>query len=88
MSILLRKFIAEAIAADRKGNPAVPNQLISPGKGSENKSGDKEEDEVDEISVVGNISGFTGPLGVGAGDLEGPGAHSRRKRRKSSARWK
>lgn len=84
MSILLRKFIAEAIAADRGKNPAVPNQLISPGKGSKNNS----KDEVDEISVAGNISGFTGPLGVGAGDLEGPGAHSRRKRRKSSARWK
>lgn len=85
----MRKFIAEAIA--ELGDPRVSgSQLRAPGEGSKNKSEDKdkEEDEVDEISVVGNISGFTGPLGVGAGDLEGPGAHSRRKRRKSSARWK
>jgi hypothetical protein len=91
MSSLLRKFIAEAIAADREGNPAVSgNQLISPRKGSENESGDKDEDsnEVDEISVAGNIAGFTGPLGVDAGGLEGPGVRSRGKRRQSSARWK
>lgn len=84
MSILLRKFIAEAIVAELNGNPAVSgSQLISPDEVSEGEGA-----KVDEISVAGNISGFTGPLGVGAGDLEGPGAHSRRKRRKSSARWK
>jgi hypothetical protein len=91
MSSLLRKFIAEAIAAAREGNPAVSgSQLISPDEVSKNKSEDKDEDsdEVDEISVAGNIAGFTGPLGVDAGGLEGPGAHSRGKRRQSSARWK
>lgn len=91
MSILLRKFIAEAIAAELNGNPAVSgSQLISPDEVSKNKSEDKDEDsdEVDEISVAGNIAGFTGPLGVDAGGLEGPGAHSRGKRRQSSARWK
>ena len=87
----MRKFIAEAIAAELNGNPAVSgSQLISPDEVSKNKSEDKDEDsdEVDEISVAGNIAGFTGPLGVDAGGLEGPGAHSRGKRRKSSARWK
>jgi hypothetical protein len=92
MSALLRKFIAEAIAADRKGNPAVSrNQLISPREGSENESGDKDEgsNEVDEISVAGSIAGsVVGPLGVPAGGLEGPGVRSRGKRRQSSARWK
>ncbi len=89
MSILLRKFIAEAIAAELDGNPAVSgSQLISPDEVSKNKSEDEDSDEVDEISVAGNIAGFTGPLGVDAGGLEGPGAHSRGKRRQSSARWK
>lgn len=85
----MRKFIAEAIAAELDGNPAVSgSQLISPDEVSKNKSEDEDSDEVDEISVAGNIAGFTGPLGVDAGGLEGPGAHSRGKRRQSSARWK
>jgi len=87
----LRKFIAEAIAAELDGNPAVSgSQLISPDEVLKNKSEDKDRDsdEVDEISVAGNIAGFTGPLGFDAGALKGPGAHSRGKRRQSSARWK
>ena len=78
MSILLRKFIAEAIAADREGNPAVSGrQLIPPDENT-----NEVDDVVDEISVAGSIAGSV------AGPPVGPGARSRGKRRQSSARWK
>lgn len=49
---------------------------------------DKEEEkEVDEMNVVANIAGFTGPLGASSEDLKGPGAGKKTKK-KSSARWK
>lgn len=45
------------------------------------------EKEVDEMNVVANIAGFTGPLGASSEDLKGPGA-GKKKKKKSSAHWK
>ena len=90
MSTLLRHYIA-TILREMKSNPAVNDELVScePKQQTSNKesSTDDESDDVDEMSVVANIAGFTGPLGASSEDLKGPGAGKKTKK-KTSARWK
>jgi len=83
-----------------RSNPAVGDDVLPKKSGVKNprttdtadKDKDKEEEEeeekeVDEMNVVANIAGFTGPLGASSEDLKGPGAGKKTKK-KSSARWK
>jgi len=81
-----------------KSNPAVGDEILTKKPGIKNPrttntadkdtdSEEKEEKEVDEMNVVANIAGFTGPLGASSEDLKGPGAGKKTKK-KSSARWK
>lgn len=85
MYALLRKFIAESIAEMQ--DHRVPNQLIS--KGSKKKNDKEEDKEVEEMSAVANIMGFSGPLGVDSEDMKGPGAGPKKKKtRDSFVRWK
>lgn len=90
MSTLLRHYIA-TILREMKSNPAVNDELVScePKQKTSNKesSTDDESDDVDEMSVVANIAGFTGPLGASSEDLKGPGAGKKTKK-KTSAHWK
>lgn len=89
MSALLKKYIAEVLALEAD-TARVPNQLIS--KKSKKKSADKEEEsDMDEMNVVANIVGPTGPLGAGADDLGKepvkPGGKLK-KNKKNFVRWK
>jgi len=68
----------------------VPTQLLPRGKKDTRKSdpAEKEEAEMDEVNVVANIVGVTGPLGASNEDLKGPGAGKKsKKNRKGFARW-
>lgn len=95
MSSLLRNYITE-ILMEMNSNPAVKNQLLPRKKGVKNprtaanhadKETEEENEGMDEMNVVANIAGFTGPLGSSSEDLKGPGAGKKTKK-KSSARWK
>lgn len=95
MSALLKKFIVEVVAEMQ--DHRVPNQLVpskGPGKQTEkkpDKDSEEETEEMDEMNVVGNIAGFTGPLGASSEDMGkkpvSPGGRTK-KRKKSFARWK
>lgn len=90
---LLREYIQEIFEEMR--NSHVPNQLRdkdASGKSSV-KSSDKKKDaeEVDEMSVVANIVGYTAPLGASSADVgkrpTRPGGRLR-KNKKDFVRWK
>jgi hypothetical protein len=61
MSMLraLRKYIQMVVAEVAK-NPAAPQQLIEPDRGSK----EEEKEEVEEMNVTANISGPMLPLGM------------------------
>lgn len=89
---MLKKYIVEVLALVEASDARVPNQLIS--KKSKKKSSDSEKDkesEMEEMSVVANIVGPTGPLGAGADDLGrepvSPGGKVK-KNKKKFVRWK
>lgn len=99
MSSLLRRYISESLV-EMRSNPAVGEDVLPKKSGVKNPrttdtadkdkdkdSEEKEEKEVDEMNVVANIAGFTGPRGASSEDLKGPGAGKKTKK-KSSARWK
>lgn len=94
MNEVLRKYIAEILATEMN-SPRAPNQLIPPKSKRKSKDSEKEkkskEEEVDEMSVVGGIAGFTGPLGAGAEDMGedpvSPGGKLKKKK-KNFVRWK
>jgi hypothetical protein len=93
MSALLRSYIAAVLS--EVTDYRVPNQLVSkrsPKKQTNQKTDtdkdtEEEKDDMDEMNVVANIVGMTGPLGTSSEDLKGPGAGTKSKK-KSSARWK
>lgn len=82
--LLLRKFINEVVGEVQ--NYRVSGlQLVS--KDKTKKTKEKDEEEVDEMSVAANIAGFTAPIGYSSEDIKGPGA-GRRVKKRSSSRWK
>ena len=92
MSNLLRQYIIDVIKEVTGPTPAT--QLLSPKKGK--KTGKKPEDEkssdeVDEVSVVANIAGYTAPLGAGSDDMGSrpvkPGGKVKKSKR-NFVRWK
>lgn len=88
MSAILRRFIVEALAEMQ--DHRVPNQLVSksPGK-KKQKNSEEDKEEMEEMNVVANIMGFSGPLGASSEDMKGPGAGPKKKKsRKDFARWK
>ena len=84
---LLRAYIAEIMMQEFKKNPACADQL-RPHNNGKGKAIKKDKEEVDEMSVVANVAGFTAPLGYSSEDAKGPGVPRRRKRRSFFARWK
>ena len=92
MSALLRSYIAAVLS--EVTDYRVPNQLVSKGspKKQDSKSdSDKEEDEMDEMNVVGNIAGYTAPLGASSADMgvnpTKPGQQLK-KNKNNFVRWK
>lgn len=71
-SSLLRQFIAQVLSEVQ--DYRVPNQLVPKNaktKRHAEKDSEKKTDseEVDEMSAVANIVGYTGPLGVSSADM-------------------
>jgi len=94
MSALLRQYI-EAVLSEVT-DYRVPNQLVSKGspKKQEKKSdkdSEEETEEMDEMNVVGNIAGYTAPLGASSADVGAnptkPG-QKLKKNKKNFVRWK
>lgn len=91
MSALLRKYI-EAVLAEVT-DYRVPNQMIPKGSKKQNDNSDKEEEkeDMDEMNVVGNIAGYTAPLGASSADVGAeptkPG-QKLKKNKKNFVRWK
>lgn len=94
MSALLRQYI-EAVLSEVT-DYRVPNQLVSKGspKKQEKKSdkdSEEETEDMDEMNVVGNIAGYTAPLGASSADVGAnptkPG-QKLKKNKKNFARWK
>lgn len=79
---LLRKYILEMIEEMRNAN--VPNQLRSPKGSSKSKEEEGKEDETDEASVTGMISGPMLPLGYQSPVFSGKS----QKKKKSHIRFK
>lgn len=86
---------------EMNSNPAVGNQLISKKSGVKNprttntadKDSEEEEEteEMDEMNVVGNIVGYTAPLGASSADVGAnptkPG-QKLKKNKNNLVRWK
>lgn len=65
MKRLLSRYIRLVIESTFTKDARVPSQLIDA------DSGEESGDDVNEFSGVGAIAGFTAPLGMSAGDLNG-----------------
>lgn len=76
----MRMYIKMAL--DEQSNPRVPQQLVDP-NGSEKEETEEEQgtDNVQEFSSVGNIAGFTAPLGMSAADMQTPKPKQPKKKR-------
>lgn len=90
MSRLLREFITSVIA--EFSDARVPCQLVPKGgkKSTEDNEHSKDsEEEMDEMSVVTNIAGYTAPLGSSSADMAHPGPGKKlKKHKKTFVRWK
>jgi len=101
MNSLLRRYISE-ILVEMESNPAVGDDLLPKKSGVKNprttdtvdKDSEEEkedEKEVDEMSVVANIAGYTAPLGASSADVGAnptkPG-QKLKKNKKNFVRWK
>jgi hypothetical protein len=91
MSALLRSYI-EAVLAEVT-DYRVPNQMVPKGSKKQNDTTDKDEEteDMDEMNVVGNIAGYTAPLGASSADVGAnptkPG-QKLKKNKKNFVRWK
>lgn len=94
MSALLRQYI-EAVLSEVT-DYRVPNQLVPKGSKKQDKKSDadkdsEKEEEMDEMNVVGNIAGYTAPLGASSADMGAeptkPG-QKLKKSKKNFVRWK
>lgn len=91
MPNLLRQYIIDVIKEVTGPTPAI--QLL-PKKGKKigkEPEVEKTSDEVDEVNVVANITGYTAPLGAGSGDMGSrpvkPGSKVKKSKR-NFVRWK
>lgn len=91
MKDLLRSLVREILEEMHEKDARVPVQLLPPGDSKKDKTNDKEEKEMEEVSVVANIAGYTAPLGASSADMGRnpvkPGQRTK-KRKKNFVRWK
>lgn len=88
------RFYIRQVIREVQDNARVPDQLrspkgkVNPDKKEKHSSADKDphKDEMDEMSVAGNIAGMTLPLGMSPGDPSLTGTP--RKKRKLKHSWK
>lgn len=88
MSDLLRQYIMEIVS--QVSDARVPTQLISKSKRGHSKDEETDE-EMDEMSVVANIAGYTAPLGASSADVGNPPTKPGQKlksHKKKHVRWK